>query len=396
MRTAPEAATSGTHAVVVPRPGGILERVALAEPRAWTPPSGPARGRTALAAAHVVADPLRASIADTDAIDWDATMAVRRHLWAWGMGVAEAMDTAQRGGALIWPVARELIARTAREAAACGGRVVAGVATDHLEPGRPHDLPGIVDAYLEQLDAVETAGAQPVIMASRHLRQAAAHTDDYLAVYEQVLARARRPVILHWLGGAFDPHLAGYWGSDTVSAAAETVLTLIQAHPERVDGIKLSLLDADLEISMRRRLPAGVSMYTGDDWHYPELIRGDEHGHSDALLGVFDAIAPAAATALAALDRDDRDGYDAAFTPTLPLARTLFEPPTGYYKTGVTFLAWLNGQQEHFRMLGGLESGRSMEHLGHVLEQASAAGLLSDPDRAAWCWRALLAQAGVR
>jgi hypothetical protein len=382
--------------VTLPRADGTLEPLVLAEPRPWTRPSAPARSRTAIAAAHVVADPVRSSMAETGAVDWEATMAVRRYLWSWGLGVAEAMDTAQRGGALTWPAARELVARTAREARDCGGRVVAGVATDQLAPGQSHGLRQVTQAYLEQLDAVEGAGAQAVVMASRHLRQSARNADDYRAVYEQVLAQAKQPVILHWLGPSFDPRLAGYWGSDSVEIAAETVLDLIQHHPDRVDGIKLSVLDDELEIRMRRELPAGVSMYTGDDWHYPDLIKGDEHGHSDALLGVFDAIAPAAATALAALDRGDAAGYDAAVDPTLPLGRTLFEAPTEFYKTGVVFLAWLDGRQDHFRMLGGLEAGRSLEHLGRVLEHASAAGLLVDPDRAAFCWRALLTQAGVR
>ena len=381
--------------VRLPAADGRMISRSLAEPVQWVRPAGPATSRAAIAAVHVVPPPLTASAGNPPELDWDATLAVRHKQWSWGLGVAEAMDTAQRGGALGWPLALELIQRSAREAAAVGGRIVAGIATDSLEPGADVTLGALTEAYLEQLGAVEKAGAEPVLMASRQLCAIARSPDDYLQVYDQVLAQATGPVLLHWLGEAFDPSLRGYWGDVDPWAAAQTVLTLAVNHPGRIDGIKLSVLDDALEEDLRRRLPSGVRLYTGDDLHYPDLIRGGPDGHSDALLGVFDAIAPAAATALAALDRGDVATFDAVLGSTLELGRTLFEPPTSCYKTGIGFLGWLNGEQDHFRMLGGLESARSIEHLGRVLAAADQAGLLADPELAARRWVALLATAGV-
>ncbi|AEV89073.1 hypothetical protein ACWT_8064 [Actinoplanes sp. SE50] len=342
-----------------------------------------ARSRIAYAAAHVVADPRAENAPGAPAaLDWAATLAFRRHLWAHGLGVAEAMDTAQRGMGLDYTATRELIRRSAAEAAACGGRIVAGVATDQLPPGSP-SLEKIRWAYDDQLAFVLDAGAVPVLMCSRHLAAAARDADDYLTIYRALLDSTSTPVVLHWLGTAFDPALAGYWGSSDVDKATETVLELINSNPGRVDGIKISLLDADHEIRLRRRLPAGVRLYTGDDFNYPQLIRGDDRGHSDALLGIFAAIAPAAAAALAALDRGDLDGYDRIFAPTVPLSRHIFEKPTFYYKTGIVFLAWLAGHQSHFTMVGGLQSGRSVPHFARLIALADAAGLLPDPDLAA-------------
>ena len=357
---------------------------------------GPAfTGRVAYAAAHVVADPAAENVPGAPpALDWDATLAFRRHLWSHGFGVAEAMDTAQRGMGLDWPAARELIRRSAREAAAAGGTVVAGVATDQL-PAGPATLDEIRKAYHEQLADVREAGAGPVLMCSRHLAAAARSAGDYLDVYGRLLDEADAPVVLHWLGPAFDPLLAGYWGSDDPARAADTVVELIAAHPGRVDGIKLSLLDEGFEVALRRRLPAGVRMYTGDDFNYPALIRGDDQGHSEALLGVFAAIAPPAAAALRALDAGDTDAYERIFAPTLPFARHLFRAPTFYYKTGVVFLAWLAGHQDHFTMVGGLQSGRSPAHLGRLLRLADAAGLLPDAEPAAHRARAFFTTAGV-
>ncbi|WP_436970730.1 dihydrodipicolinate synthase family protein [Micromonospora rifamycinica] len=358
-------------------------------------PAGPATSRVAYAAAHVVADPRAENVPGAPAaVDWEGTLAFRHHLWSYGLGVAEAMDTAQRGAGLDHPATRELIRRSAAEARAVGGRIVAGVATDQLPPG-PATLPQVTRAYAEQLADVSAAGARPVLMCSRHLAAAATGPDDYLRVYGDLLTAADQPVVLHWLGDMFDPALAGYWGSTDLDEATETVLHLIKDHQGRVDGIKVSLLDADREVALRRRLPAGVRLYTGDDFHYPELIRGDAQGHSDALLGVFAAIAPAAATALAALDAGDPDRYDAAFAPTLPLARHLFATPTWFYKTGIVFLAWLAGHQDHFTMLAGQQSGRSPAHLARLLVLADAAGLLPDAELAAARARAYLTVAGV-
>ncbi|GLY24733.1 DUF993 family protein [Micromonospora sp. NBRC 101691] len=351
--------------------------------------------RVAYAAAHVVADPRAENVPGTPAtVDWDATLAFRRHLWSYGFGVAEAMDTAQRGMGMDYPAARELVRRSAAAARAEGGAICAGVATDQLPPG-PATLDEIRKAYAEQLADVQDAGAQPVLMCSRHLAAAARSADDYLDVYGRLLADADGPVVLHWLGPAFDPALTGYWGDADPVRAAETVVALIDAYASRVDGIKLSLLDEDFEIALRRRLPVGVRLYTGDDFNYPALIRGDGEGHSDALLGVLAAIAPPAAAALRALDTGDLATYDRILAPTLPLARHLFGAPTFYYKTGIVFLAWLAGHQDHFTMVGGLQSGRSPAHLGRLLRLADAAGLLPDAELAAHRARAFMTTTGV-
>ncbi|SCL21178.1 Protein of unknown function [Micromonospora pallida] len=351
--------------------------------------------RVAYAAAHVVADPRAENVPGTPAaVDWDATLAFRRHLWSYGFGVAEAMDTAQRGMGMDYPAARELVRRSAAAARAEGGAICAGVATDQL-PAGPASLDEIRKAYAEQLADVQEAGARPVLMCSRHLAAAARSADDYLDIYGRLLADADGPVVLHWLGPAFDPALTGYWGDADPVRAAETVVALIDTHPSRVDGIKLSLLDEDFEVALRRRLPAGVRLYTGDDFNYPALIRGDGEGHSDALLGVLAAIAPPAAAALRALDTGDLATYDRILAPTLPLARHLFGAPTFYYKTGIVFLAWLAGHQDHFTMVGGLQSGRSPVHLGRLLRLADAAGLLPDAELAAHRARAFMTTAGV-
>jgi hypothetical protein len=313
-------------------------------------------------------------------IDWESTIRFRQYLWAHGFGVAEAMDTAQRGMGLSWPQARELIIRSA---AARTGELACGAGTDQLADGEDHTLSAITGAYADQVGFVTSAGAQVILMASRALASRARSPRDYLDVYGELLAQAGRPVILHWLGEAFDPALRGYWGSPDFEAAAGTVLELIERAGDRVDGVKLSVLDAGRELWLRRRLPAGVRLYTGDDFNYADLIRGDADGHSDALLGAFAAITVPAAAALAALDRGDLAGYDAAMAPTVPLSRLIFEPPTYHYKVGVAFLAWLNGLQPHFAMLGGLQRQRSVAHLTRVYELAAAAGALTEPELAA-------------
>ena len=363
--------------------------------REYVTPGAAFTGRTAYAAAHVVADPAAENVPGAAAaLDWEATLRFRRHLWAHGFGVAEAMDTAQRGMGLDYAATRELIRRSSAEAADVGGAIVAGVATDQLPVG-PAGLDDIRKAYVEQLHDVEEAGATPVLMCSRHLAAAAGSPDDYLSVYGDLLGQAGRPVILHWLGEMFDPALAGYWGSSDIAGATGTVLALIAEHPGRVEGIKVSLLDADMEIALRRRLPAGVRMYTGDDFNYPTLIKGDEQGFSHALLGVFAAIAPPAAAALRALDAGDLDTYDRIMEPTVPLGRHIFGAPTYYYKTGIVFLNWLAGRQDHLVMVGGLQSGRSPRHLIELFRLADAAGVLPDADLAAHRARAWLTTVGV-
>jgi uncharacterized protein DUF993 len=373
-------------------PGG--ERYELkggAVPRAGT---AAATSRVAYAAAHVVADPLAENVPGAPAaLDWDATLSFRHHLWRHGLGVAEAMDTAQRGMGLDYPAVRELVRRSATEARSVDGRIVAGVATDQLDG--PATVTEILDAYREQLADVVSAGAVPVIMCSRHLASAATGADDYVSVYSTLLSEVDQPVLLHWLGPMFDPMLSGYWGASDPNAAADTVLALLKDHSSKVDGIKMSLLDADFEVAFRRRLPAGVRMYTGDDFNYPDLIAGDDHGYSDALLGVFAAIAPAVAPALAELDKGSVDGFHALLDPTVPLARHLFGAPTQYYKTGIVFLSWLSGHQSHFTMVGGLQSGRSVTHLAKLLVLADEAGLLPHADLAAARARSYFAVAGV-
>jgi Protein of unknown function (DUF993) len=348
------------------------------------PPTPPAGTRTALAAAHVVADPAAEHGPGQPArLDWDETLAFRHHLWRLGLGVADAMDTAQRGRGLDWPAARELITRSGREAVAVGGLLACGAGTDQLAAGEPAGLDDIRAAYAEQAEVVEAAGAQVVLMASRALAVAAHGPDDYAAVYGWLLRQVRRPVILHWLGPAFDPALRSYWGSQDVSEAAATLVSIVREHRDKVDGIKLSLLDAGREIALRRALPAGVRLYTGDDYHYPQLIRGDELGHSDAFLGVFDPIAVTAAAALRALAEGDVSRYDQLMAPTVPLARHLFAAPVPHYTTGVTFLAWLAGHQRCFVMLGGQQAARDAGHLRRLAALAEAAGLLPDAELAA-------------
>ncbi|MEV7910349.1 MULTISPECIES: dihydrodipicolinate synthase family protein [Streptomyces] len=352
--------------------------------------------RTVFSAAHVVADPY-ADIAPGDpaAVDWESTLAFRRHLWAHGLGVAEAMDTAQRGMGLDWAGAAELIRRSAAEAKAVGGRIACGVGTDQLpDDGAAPTLAEVRAAYEEQLALAEEHGAQPILMASRALARAASGPEDYLATYAHLLRQASEPVILHWLGPMFDPALEGYWGSSDLDAATDTFLKVIAEHPDKVDGIKISLLDAAREIDVRRRLPGGVRCYTGDDFNYPELIAGDERGFSHALLGIFDPLGPLAAHAVRVLDTGDVDGFRALLDPTVELSRHLFQRPTRFYKTGVVFLAWLAGHQDHFTMVGGLQSARSLPHLAKAYELADRLGLFPDPDLAEHRMRALLAVHG--
>ncbi|MBO6638886.1 MAG: dihydrodipicolinate synthase family protein [Roseitalea sp.] len=336
-------------------------------------------GRIAFAAAHAVADPLHSRQPwDEAAIDWDATMAYRRHLWSLGFGVAEAMDTAQRGMGLSWTNAAELIRRSTAEAKAAGGAIVCGVGTDQLDPVRCTGINDVASAYETQLEHVERCGGRPVIMASRALCRVARGADDYLAVYGRLIEGARNPVILHWLGTDFDPQLKGYWGSDDVDVAMRSVLALIESHRKKIDGIKISLLQADREVAMRAALPPGVRMYTGDDFNYPGLIEGDGEHHSHALLGIFDPIAPVAAPALKALAKGQTERYHDLLGPTVRLSRRLFEAPTHYYKTGVVFLAWLAGHQSHFRMIGGMESARGIIHLADIFRLAVQSGLFYD------------------
>src|SRR5580692_1224978 len=380
--------------ILLPRTGGRLESYQLAQNEPLPDPTGsPFQKRAAYAAAHVVIDPVAsADPFECAVIDYDATLAYRHYLWSMGFAVAEAMDTAQRGMGLDWPRASRLIELACAER---GGEIACGVNTDQLYPRSTPTLDSVTAAYEEQCAFVEGAGGRVILMASRSLAQCAKTPENYRRVYSRLLPQLQRPAILHWLGEAFDPALAGYWGGADVAACMTSCLEIIGENRKHVDGVKISLLDKDLEIGMRRRLPEGVRMYTGDDFNYPELIRGDDAGYSHALLGIFDCIAPAAALALRALDAGDFARYYELLDPTLPLSRHIFQRPTYYYKTGVVFLAYLNGHQRHFRMLGGQESARSVAHLGELFVLADQARLLRDPDLAAARMRAILNLAGI-
>ncbi|HTW26718.1 MAG TPA: dihydrodipicolinate synthase family protein [Acetobacteraceae bacterium] len=382
--------------ISLPDTTGVLSDYALGEPSVFPMSGPPIRVRSVYAAAHVVMDPLRSGNPwRAPVVDWDATLRFRHHLWTLGFAIAEAMDTAQRGMGLDWQGAKELIRRSLAEARTVEGADLAcGVGTDQLDASAATSLDDVAAAYEEQLAHVERCGGRAILMASRALCRVARSADDYRRVYGRLIDQASDRVILHWLGDMFDPHLAGYWGSSDVTTAMGTVLALIEDHRDRIDGIKISLLDQAQEEILRARLPDGVKMYTGDDFNFAATIEGDGGHHSHGLLGIFDPIAPAAAAALACLAAGDVAGYRAILGPTVPLSRRIFEAPTQFYKAGVVFLAWLNGHQEHFHLLGGMESARGILHYAEVFRLADKAGLIRDPDRAAWRMRALLATYG--
>jgi len=360
--------------------GTVDHEMNLAGPLPITP-MAPSRTRKVFAAAHVVMDPHSANQPRPN-LDMEATLAFRRHLWSLGLGVAEAMDTAQRGMGLDWELARELIRQSASEAKATDAAIACGANTDQIAPEAAPSLDEVLAAYEVQCAFIEQCGSQVILMASRALARCATCPDDYRFIYGRLLSQLKQPAILHWLGEAFDPELKGYWGAEDASENMEAVLALIAANRHKVDGIKISLLDARREIEMRRRLPEGVRMYTGDDFHYPKLIRGDGHHFSHALLGIFDAIAPVASRALHALDAGDLTAYAKLMSPTVLLSRHIFQAPTYHYKAGLVFLAWLNGHQSQFKMLGGLEDARSVAHLSELFILADRARLLSDPELA--------------
>src|SRR5262245_13423054 len=386
--------TARADRVRIPLADGGWVTVVLREPRRWPQHPEPFRSRVAFAASHVVADARGENVPGAAAVlDWDATLAFRRHLFRYGFGVAEAMDTAQRNMGLDWPAVQELVRRSAAQAHDCGAAIASGASTDHR--GRLETIDEVRDAYLEQVEFVAATGSQVIVMASRQLASVATGPDDYLTVYDAILGQVDEPVILHWLGESFDPQLRGYWGSTDVETATTTFLDLLRAHPDRIDGVKVSLLSADHETGLRAALPDGIRLYTGDDFHYPTLIRGDGERHSDALLGAFAAIAPAASTALAELAVGDLAAYDDEMAPTLPLSRHIFEAPTWHYKTGIAFLSWLCGLQPGFTMVAGLQSARSVVHLGRLFALANDAQLLPDPDLAAHRLSVWLEGAGV-
>ncbi|MCU9614848.1 dihydrodipicolinate synthase family protein [Caldibacillus lycopersici] len=382
--------------LMVPRANGSIELYRAGNVPTIEIPKTKFHSRTAFSAAHVVSNPLKTvNPLGKPEIDWEATLSYRRHLWSLGFSVAEAMDTAQRGMGLTWDGAKELIRLSSQDAQAVGGKIASGAGTDHLAANQTYTLDEIADAYAMQCSFIEEQGSQIILMASRALAANANGPEDYAYVYQKVLSQINKPAILHWLGEMFDPALRGYWGKENIEEAMEVCLQIISDNKEKIEGIKISLLNADKEIVMRRRLPDGIKMYTGDDFNYPELIRGDEVGFSHALLGIFDAIAPAAAAALNALDNHDYQKYDAILGKTVPLSRHLFQAPTYSYKTGIVFMAYLNGHQQHFRMVNGAESARSITHLAEAFILADQAGLLHDPEMATERMRLVLKLAGI-
>ena len=381
----------------LPTAAGAIETYRLAASRAFPARLEGTLNRVAFSAAHVVADPR----VDNDpwltaAIDWDKTIAFREHVWDLGLGVAESMDTAQRGMGLDWPTSLELIQRSVRAAKARGNALVfSGAGTDHLAVEDAKSIDDVIRAYEEQIAAIEKADGRIILMASRALARIARDPDDYGKVYNRVLSQVREPVIIHWLGDMFDPALRNYWGTNDLDEAMDVAVTVINANAPKVDGVKVSLLDKQREIDMRRRLDKNVKMYTGDDFNYAELIAGDEAGFSHALLGIFDAIAPAASYALSRLAVGDEAGFHDVLGPTVPLSRHIFKAPTRFYKTGIVFMAYLNGHQDHFTMVGGQESARSMLHLADLFRLADQAGLLADPELATQRMKAVLATGGI-
>ena len=363
--------------ILLPGKDGSLSEFELSAIQPFQPHTGPLN-RIVYAAAHIVANP-----ANNSTIDWDATINYRKHLWSLNIGVAEAMDTAQRGMGLAWNSAKELI-RLTLEASKDqkDAKVVCGCGTDHLslEPGLAID--DVIGAYEEQVEYVESLSGNVVMMASRALAGIATSADDYINVYNRIISQMRQPVLIHWLGEMFDPALEGYWGYKDHRSAMDVVLDIINSNAEKIEGIKISLLDKDMEIKMRRLLPPGVSMYTGDDFNFPELIAGDDECHSEALLGIFDAIAPAASEALGELANGNKERYYEILEPAVALSRHIFSDPTRYYKTGIVFMAYLNGHQDHFTMVGGQETKRSIVHLADIFKLAAKAGLLRDVDMA--------------
>ena len=386
------------RSLMLPRLDGTIASYTVKNRSPYPQTAGPIQSRVPFAAVHVVPRALANNDPWLDVdLDWDATLAYRRYVWGLGLAAAEAMDTSQRGMGFSWSAAKELIRRSVAEAKTMPGAVVfSGAGTDQLEPGPRVTLADVDAAYEEQIAYIEGVGGRVILMASRALAACARGPEDYAKVYGRILTQAREPVIIHWLGDMFDPALAGYWGSRDMDRATDTLLAIVKEHAARIDGVKISLLDQAREIAMRRQFPKGVRMYTGDDFDYPTTIRTDAEGrYSDALLGIFDAIAPAASAALHALDAGDVAGFDRIFGPTLPLSRHVFRAPTRFYKSGVVFLAWLNGHQPHFRMVGGMESARSVVHFAELFRLADEAGVLRDPDLATERMRRVLAVAGV-
>jgi hypothetical protein len=391
-----QSTTGSSLSLKLPTADRSIETYRLAASRSFPAKLEGTLNRVAFSAAHVVADPL----AECDpwlnqAIDWDKTIAFREHVWDLGLGVAEAMDTAQRGMGLDWPTSLELITRSVAAAKPRNGLVFSGAGTDHLAVEDAKSIDDVIKAYEQQFEAIEKVGGRIILMASRALAKIGKNADDYAKVYDRILSQSQNPVIIHWLGDMFDPALTGYWGTSDLGKAMDTATDVINRNAAKVDGVKISLLDAQREIDMRRRLVPEVKMYTGDDFNYAELIAGDDKGYSHALLGIFDAIAPAASYALSRLAAGDEAGFHDVLGPTVPLSRHIFKAPTRFYKTGIVFMAYLNGHQDHFTMIGGQESTRSTQHLAELFRLADKAGLLANPELAVKRMQSVMATRGI-
>ena len=391
-----QSTTGSSLSLKLPTADRSIETYRLAASRAFPAKLSGTLNRVAFSAAHVVADPL----AECDpwlnqAIDWDKTIAFREHVWDLGLGVAEAMDAAQRGMGLDWPTSLELITRSVNAAKPRNGLVFSGAGTDHLAVEDAKSIDDVIKAYEQQFEAIEKVGGRIILMASRALAKIGKNADDYAKVYDRILSQSQNPVIIHWLGDMFDPALTGYWGTSDLGKAMDTATDVINRNAAKVDGVKISLLDAQREIDMRRRLVPEVKMYTGDDFNYAELIAGDDKGYSHALLGIFDAIAPAASYALSRLAAGDEAGFHDVLGPTVPLSRHIFKAPTRFYKTGIVFMAYLNGHQDHFTMIGGQESTRSTQHLAELFRLADKAGLLANPELAVARMKSVMATRGI-
>ncbi|ABY38903.1 dihydrodipicolinate synthase family protein [Brucella suis] len=385
------------HQLTLPDDKASLRSYTLIGTQTPRPKSPPQFNRITYAAAHVVSDPLKDTRPWNDpAIDWEATMAFRHHLWGLGFRVAEAMDTSQRGMGLNWAGAQELIRRSLAEArTVTGADLASGAGTDHLDPAEAKNLEDVVKAYETQAGFIEKHGGRFILMASRALARIAKSPDDYAKVYGRILAQAREKVVLHWLGDMFDPQLKAYWGSERFEDALNTVIGIIEANRDKVEGIKISLLEERYELALRNRLPEGVLCFTGDDFNYAPLIEGDGNRHSHALLGIFDAVAPQASAAMTALANGDTRRFRAIIEPTVPLSRKIFEAPTQYYKAGIVFLAWLNGHQTHFTMPAGMQSTRGILHYADIFRLADQANVLDRPDLATRRMKKLLAIYGI-
>ena len=360
-----------------------------APPPPSTPPSLP---RLCFAAAHVVVRPDAANEtrpeAIRDAIDFDATMAIRKHLAAHGFGVAEAMDTAQRFE-IGWPAARRLIEECGKLDLPRG--FVAGAGSDQLDDSSA-SRSARIDAIAEQVTWIQHHGGVAVLLPQPWLCAETTCADDWVAFYRAIIDQVDGPLVVHWLGEMFHPGMRGAFPKDSFRR-------VMAIDPNRVRGCKLSLLDAEFEVEIRRVLAAdGQIVLTGDDFHFGELLVGDGTGHgnsttrfgsetipfgagfSHALLGILTAVAGPASRALLALADGDLATCRDTFSRCEAVGRVIFEPPTAAYKAGIALLAWLQGWQDHYALPFGAHRNRDLDHVYRVVAAAAGAGVFTDPE----------------